>query len=221
MTTVVSFIFTVLFSRALSLPPQVKFDHNIDALWTPSLMTCRLQVGLGLAPRFITLPIAMPIAETLGSSTSIAAMGTVLQGVIGANITLKVRFLTRSKASRVLSLLAWASLSKVTGREPVSKRHVSLVFDWPSICTGHMPQHAADASGRQILDLLQVKKPITRGCTIGATAHALGTSVAFAKEPDAGPASAVTFLLTGVTGAVLANLPFFAQAMISTAGGAF
>jgi len=119
MTTVVSFIFTVLFSRALSLPPQVKFDHNIDALWTPILMTCRLQVGLGLAPRFITLPIAMPIAETLGSSTSIAAMGTVLQGVIGANITLKVRFLTRSKASRVLSLLAWASLSKVTGHEPV------------------------------------------------------------------------------------------------------
>jgi putative effector of murein hydrolase len=104
-TTVVSFIFTVLFSRALSLPPQVRFDHNIDASWTPILISCRLQVGLGLAPRFITLPIAMPIAETLGSSTSIAAMGTVLQGVIGANITLKVTSLTRSKAYRIFFCL--------------------------------------------------------------------------------------------------------------------
>jgi putative effector of murein hydrolase len=57
-TGFVSVAFTALFARLASLPTDV---------------------GLAMCPRFITLPIAVPIVELLGGNLGLAGMGTIIQ----------------------------------------------------------------------------------------------------------------------------------------------
>lgn len=61
--------------------------------------------------------------------------------------------------------------------------------------------------GRSILDAVGAKSPVARGVAIGAASHALGTASVASSEPEIAPASAVTFLVTGVFIAALFQLP--------------
>mmetsp|Transcript_37450 Transcript_37450/g.88680 ORF Transcript_37450/g.88680 Transcript_37450/m.88680 type:complete len:563 (-) Transcript_37450:272-1960(-) len=69
-TGVVSVLFTAAFAFIARLPADV---------------------GLAMVPRFITLPIAVPIVESLGGNMGLAGMGVIIQGIVGANFG--IRFL--------------------------------------------------------------------------------------------------------------------------------
>ena len=71
---------------ALAVPLQ----HNIKRirqLFWPVMITLTaggvLSVALTLAPKFVTMPIAMPVAEQIGGVASLAAVMVMLTGVIG------------------------------------------------------------------------------------------------------------------------------------------
>uniref|UniRef100_A0A6U4TGY6 LrgB-like protein n=1 Tax=Hemiselmis andersenii TaxID=464988 RepID=A0A6U4TGY6_HEMAN len=84
-TTFASLVGTVFFARLAGLPKAV----------------C-----LGLAPRFITLPIALPIAEALGAASAVTAMSVVLEGIVGANFgfTLLNAFRVKDPVARGISI---------------------------------------------------------------------------------------------------------------------
>ena len=47
--------------------------------------TCAAELSRALIPRAVTIALALPIAQTLGAPTAIAAAGVSLTGLLGAN----------------------------------------------------------------------------------------------------------------------------------------
>lgn len=60
--------------------------------------------------------------------------------------------------------------------------------------------------GSRLLDMLKVESPVTRGLTMGASAHGLGTAALAASEPQAFPFAAISMALTGALTTALVSL---------------
>mmetsp|Transcript_21179 Transcript_21179/g.41961 ORF Transcript_21179/g.41961 Transcript_21179/m.41961 type:complete len:568 (+) Transcript_21179:146-1849(+) len=72
--------------------------------------------------------------------------------------------------------------------------------------------------GRALMDALGYHNPVTRGLTMGASAHGLGTAALAATEPGAFAFAAVAMALVGTTTTALVSVPAVRAALKAVAG---
>lgn len=70
----------------------------------------------------------------------------------------------------------------------------------------------------QMLNLFGIRDTITRGMATAASSHGVGTATLSAREPDALPFCALTYVVTGVLATLFASIPIVQKAIFLLAG---